>query len=64
MENESRRWQVEDSRGVIEAHHTTEQEALDHAKRLKRTSHRNRPVVVSTYITGKKEEEYKIKYRF
>lgn len=55
-------WQVEDDNGIKEAHHSTEKEALKHALKLKKTSHRNRPVVISSYEPGV-DNTYEIKHR-
>ena len=41
-----RKFQLEDDRTVIESGHYTLQEAVDHAMRLKKRSHRNRPLKI------------------
>ena len=58
------RWQVEDDKSILEAHHYTEEEAIKQAKEVKKLlSHKNRPVVVSCYDI-RDGLSYKIKHQF
>lgn len=40
------RFQLEDDRMIIEAHHYSLEDAMKHLMRLKKTSHRNRPLKI------------------
>jgi len=55
-----KKFQLEDNRKVIESGHYTLQEAVDHAMRLKKHSHRNRPLKIYETTDGKYElkEQY------
>ena len=55
-----RKFQLEDEHGVIESGHYTLQEAIDHALRLKKRSHRNRPLKIYETTNGM----YKLKKRY
>lgn len=48
----SRNFQVEDRACIHEAHHKSYAEAEEHALKLKKTSHRNSSVIISSYIPG------------
>ena len=50
-----KKFQLEDDRTVIESGHYSLQEAIDHVMRLKKHSHRNRPLKIYETTDGKYE---------
>lgn len=55
-----KKFQLEDDRTIIESGHYTLQEAIDHALRLKKHSHRNRPLKIYETTDG----IYELKERY
>ena len=50
-----KKFQLQDDNKIIESGHYTLQEAVDHAMRLKKHSHRNRPLKIYETTGGKFE---------
>jgi len=48
-------FQMEDDKRVIENSHYSLEEAMEHAMRLKKRSHRNRPIKIYDVTDGKYE---------